>query len=66
MRLGWPVVPMTWIETVVLALFAVSQPWEKSLTHGRADVYVSVPGMHGRMLSEDFDVYADLIHFDDS
>ena len=59
---------MTWIETVVLALFAVSQrqPWEKSLTHTDAHVYVSVPGMHGRMLNEDFDVFADLIHSDDS
>ena len=39
---------------------------EESHARGRADVYVSVPGMHGRMLNEDFDVFADLIHSDDS
>ena len=52
------------IDTFILALFAVSrrQPWEKSNAHGREEVYVTVPRMHGLMLNEDFDM--DLIHSD--
>ena len=40
-RLGWPAVPITQLEIVVLALFAVSstQPWEKSLTYTDAQTF---------------------------